>query len=249
MRLAIKIAAALLFAAAACQAGAAAEANIGTGAEPKYDLSEALVYYARLDYPTARRMLLPMANDGNAVAQETLGFMYLRGEGVPADDAIAFRWFKLAALADRPDAEFETGKMYRDGRGVSPDGTAALFWFRRAADRGMTEAFVAVAEMYLGRSGVPPDPAAAFEWLLRAADLGSPEAMYMIGLRYAQGQQDGTRDEIEALKWFDLAYSRAYGTLRDDVARARTNATEHLMPMQVQVALARSRDWRNARPR
>jgi TPR repeat protein len=242
MRLAIGPTAVLLIFVAACQIGA------GAGSEQQYDLSEALVHYAKLDYPTARRMLLPMADSGNAVAQETLGFMYLRGEGVPPDDVVAFRWFRLAALAGRPDAEFEAGKMYRDGRGVSPDGSMALFWFRRAADRGMTDAFVAVAELYLGQGDIPPDPAAASEWLLRAADLGSAEAMYMIGLRCARGQ-DGARDEIEALKWFDLANFRAIGTLRDDIARARMNLAEHLMPMQVQVALTRSRDWMNARQR
>ena len=243
MRLAITTAAALFFTAAACRIGAGAVAE----SQPQYDLSEALVYYARLDYPVARRMLVPMAEDGDAVAQETLGFMYSRGEGVPPDDGIAFRWFKLAALAGRPDAEFETGMMYRDGRGVSPDGKEALLWFRRAADQGMTEAFVAVAELYLGQNGVPPDPAAATEWLLRAADLGSADAMYMIGLRHAEGR-DGARDEIEALKWLDLASSRAIGPLRDDVARARMNVAERLMPIQVQVALTRSRDWKNAHP-
>lgn len=237
VRFMITTIAALLVIAAACPAAA--------GAEQSHDLSEALVHYARLDYPVARRMLLPMADNGNAVAQEVLGYMYSRGEGVPPDDIVAFRWFKLAALAGRPDSEFELGKMYRDGRGVSPDGNAALLWFRRAADRGMTEAFVAVADLYLGQSGVPPDPEAALEWLLRAADLGSAEAMYMIALRYAEGRQ-GARDEIEALKWLDLASSRAMGALRDDIARARMKVAEHLMPMQVQIALTRSRDWKSA---
>lgn len=243
MRLVIKTAAALLITAAACQMGAGADAE----PQPQYDLSEALVHYARLDYPVAYRMLLPMANSGNAVAQETLGFMYSRGEGVPPDDVKAMRWFKFAAIAGRPDAEFETGKFFRDGRGVPADGNAALFWFRRAADHGMTEAFVAVAELYLGQGGMPTDPATASEWLLRAADLGSAEAMYMIGLRYAEGRGEA-RDEIEALKWFELALSRAIGTLRDDVTRARMRMAERLMPMQVQVALTRSRDWKNAHP-
>ncbi|AMN43110.1 tetratricopeptide repeat protein [Rhodoplanes sp. Z2-YC6860] len=241
MRLVMTTAAVLLITAAACRVGAGAEVK----SQPQYDLSEALVYYARLDYPVAYRMLLPMANSGNAVAQETLGFMYSRGEGVAADDVMALRWFKLAAIAGRPDAEFEIGKFFRDGRGVPADGKAALFWFRRAADHGMTEAFVAVAELYLGQSGMPPDPAAASEWLLRAADLGSGEAMYLIGLRYADGR-DEPRDDIEAFKWFDLALSRAIGTLRDDAARARMKMAERLMPMQVQVALTRSRDWKNA---
>jgi len=111
---------------------------------------------------------------------------------------------------------------------VPADGHAALFWFRRAADHGMTEAFVAVAELYLGQGGIPADPTAASEWLLRAADLGSGEAMYLIGLRYAEGQEEA-RDEVEALKWFELALTRAIGALRDNVARRQsTNGLEHV---------------------
>jgi hypothetical protein len=214
-------------------------------AEPVHDLSEALIRYAKLDYPAAHRMLAPLADNGDAVAQEILGFMYARGEGVRRDDAAAFHWFTLAAEAGRPEAQFELGRIYRDGVGVAADGKTALQWLLRAADQGKADAYDAVAELYLGRSGIAADPAAASEWFHRAAEHGSARAMYNIGVRHAAGR-DVPRDEIEALMWFDLAYGDAVGSLRDTIASARVALTERLMPMQVQMALNRSREWTRA---
>jgi TPR repeat protein len=212
-------------------------------AEPPHALSDALIRYAKLDYAKAHQLLWPLADQGNAVAEEILGFMYVRGEGVQRDDAVAFHWFTLAAEAGRPEAQSELGRMYRDGVGVTADGKAALLWFRRAAEQGKTDACNSVGELYhLGSSGIPVDHTAALEWFFRAAERGSAEAMYNIGLRYVAGQ-GVERDEIEAFKWFVLAYGEAVGTLRDTAARARVGLAAHLMPMQVQTGLVRARDW------
>lgn len=212
------------------------------GSEPPRGLTDALVLYAKLDYAAAHRMLAPLADEGDAVAQEILGFMYARGEGVRRDDAVAFHWFALAAEAGRVEAQYELGRLYRDGKGVAADGKAALFWLRRAADHGKTDAYYAIGELYLGQCGIAADPAAASEWFLRAAERGSAQAMYSIGQRYAEGQ-GVPRDEIEALMWFDLAQGDAIGGLRDTIARARVTLAEHLMPMQVQMARVRSHEW------
>lgn len=211
-------------------------------AEPASGLADALIRYAKLEYVQAHRMLAPLADAGDAVAQEILGVMYSRGEGIARDDAVALHWFTLAAEAGRPEAQFELGLIYRDGAGVAADGNTAMVWFRRAAEQGKTDAYNAVAELYLGQHGIPADPAAASEWFLRAAEHGSAQAMYSIGLRYAEGQ-GVLRDEIEALKWFDLAHGEAVGTLHDTIARARVALAERLMPMQVQMAQIRSREW------
>ncbi len=235
IRLAVAAFLAAILMSASCQAGS----------DPPPALADALIRYAKLDYATAYRMLAPLAHDGDAVAQEILGFMYARGEGVPRDDAAAFHWFTLAAQAGRMEAQFELGRMYRDGVGVTADGKTALHWLRRAADHGNTEACDAVAELYLGQRGIAADPAAATEWFLRAAEGGSAQAMYYIGMRYAEGQ-GVPRDEIEALMWFDLALGDAIGSLRDTIARARVALSERLMPMQVQMALIRSRAWTRA---
>jgi len=214
-------------------------------AAPAHALSDALIRYAKLDYATAHHLLRPLADDGDAVAQEILGFIYLHGEGVPRDDAAAFQWFTRAANAGRTEAQFALGRMYRDGLGVTPDREAALLWLRRAAEQGETDACNSLGELYLGSSGVPADHKTALEWFFRAAEDGSARAMYNIGLRYAEGQ-GVDRDEIEAFKWFVLAYGEAVGPLRDSVASARVSLAARLMPLQVQIGLDRAREWTRA---
>ncbi len=50
---------------------------------------EGVVAYSRGDYATALREWRPLAEQGKANAQCTLGLMYDNGEGVPENDAEA----------------------------------------------------------------------------------------------------------------------------------------------------------------
>jgi TPR repeat protein len=47
--------------------------------------------YGRGDYATAMRLWRPLAEQGHAVAQSNLGFLYRTGKGVPQDDAEAVK--------------------------------------------------------------------------------------------------------------------------------------------------------------
>ena len=49
------------------------------------------------DYETAYETWRPMAEQGDAVAQNRLGIMYARGQGVAQDDAEAVRWYQAAS--------------------------------------------------------------------------------------------------------------------------------------------------------
>ncbi len=53
--------------------------------------------YERGDYDTALKEFRPLAEQGEAVAQWSLGIMYERGRGVPQDYVQAYRWYTLAA--------------------------------------------------------------------------------------------------------------------------------------------------------
>ena len=63
--------------------------------------------YKRGDYATALREWRPLAEQGHAKAQYSLGNMYRDGLGVPQDYAQAHMWFNLAA------SRFPPGE-YRD---------------------------------------------------------------------------------------------------------------------------------------
>jgi len=50
------------------------------------------------DYATALRLWRPLADQGTAAAQNSLGFMCDTGRGVPKDYVLAYMWSNLAAL-------------------------------------------------------------------------------------------------------------------------------------------------------
>ena len=97
---------------------------------------EAAEAYKRGDYAAALKLLLPQAAQGNAEAQNNLGLMYYRGEGVPQDREEAVSWFRMAAEKGHSSAQYNLGLTYHKGAGVPQDSAEALKWFRKAAAQG-----------------------------------------------------------------------------------------------------------------
>ncbi|MBI5323466.1 hypothetical protein [Bradyrhizobium sp.] len=58
---------------------------------------DGMVAYNRGDYQPAIKLFRPLAQAGNAKAQNVMGVMYRKGEGVARSSAKAFMWFSLAA--------------------------------------------------------------------------------------------------------------------------------------------------------
>jgi uncharacterized protein len=108
-------------------------AAVGTAAAgPLDDAREA---YQRGDYATAYRLFQPMADHGDAAAQNNLGVIYSHGEGVPQSYAEAFKWFHRAADQGDAAAQFNLGLMYRMGQGVLQNYVLAHMWLNLAASR------------------------------------------------------------------------------------------------------------------
>jgi hypothetical protein len=211
-------------------------------AEPLISLNDALVRYARAEYLVALEMLLPLAEGGDLVAQEIVGFMYTRGEGVETDLVIAFAWLERAALGGRTEAQFELGRIYRErAAGLSEDGGPALFWFKRAAHQDAPHAMNAVGELYLGFGGAAAQQA-AMAWFLCSAENGSWQAMLHIATMYRFGL-GVEHDEIEEFKWIELA-AREDGFLTFGTANiARTEMAARLTPAAVQKGSSRAKEW------
>src|SRR5262245_6412249 len=93
-----------------------------------YALADALMPYAQRDYVRALRLLAPLAEQGNAIAQLKLGMIFLRGKVDSPDHVVALRWFTKAAEQGQAAAQFELGRIYRDGLGTPVDGRAAVYW-------------------------------------------------------------------------------------------------------------------------
>jgi hypothetical protein len=76
------------------------------------------------------------AKKGDAIAQYTLGYMYLIGQGVPRDDEQAAYWYKKAAEQGEVSAQFNLGVMYSKGIGVIQNYKLAYVWDNLAAAQG-----------------------------------------------------------------------------------------------------------------
>ena len=70
------------------------------------DITAGLGAYQSGDYATALRELTPLAKQGDARAQFSLGVMYEDGKGVPQDYKTAVKWYRLAAEQGDADAQF-----------------------------------------------------------------------------------------------------------------------------------------------
>src|SRR5215813_2876010 len=67
-------------------------------------LEDADAAVKRRDYATAVRLIRPLAEQGDATAQYTLGVFYDNGLGVPQDHISAYMWLNLSAAQGRDGA-------------------------------------------------------------------------------------------------------------------------------------------------
>src|SRR5258705_3961594 len=116
---------------------------------------DAVDAHRRGDYLTALRLIRPLANDGDAVAQYNLGLMYATGQGVSQDYVMAAIWFRKSAEQGYAVAQSNLGGFYRDGRGVQPASTEAGKWFSKAADQGDAIGQYLLGLQWAAGEGVP----------------------------------------------------------------------------------------------
>ena len=116
------------------------------------------------------------ANAGDAQAQDTLGFAYANGLGVPQDYAQAAAWRRKSAEQGYARAQWRLGYAYERGQGVPQDYVQAVAWYRKAADQGDADAQSFLGFAYERGQGVPQDYAQAAAWTRKAADQGDASA-------------------------------------------------------------------------
>ena len=128
------------------------------------------------DYATALQEWRPLAEQGNALAQYNLGFMYDNGYGVPQDYVEAVKWYRLAAEQGNAEAQASLGFMYKSGYGVPQDYAEAAKWYRLAAEQGNARAQTNLGFMYANGYGVPQDSVMAHRWFNIASANGLADA-------------------------------------------------------------------------
>ena len=157
------------------QDDADAQARLGQAAQAQ-PMQECDRYYENILYAKALACYKPLAEQGNAEAQDKLGSMYEFGQGVPEDYQQAVYWYKKAADQGVANALIRLGMIYQHGIGVPEDKQQALSWYRKAADQGDANALMILGGMYELGDGVPQDYNQAVSWIKKAADQGNAKA-------------------------------------------------------------------------
>lgn len=152
----------------------------------------------------ALRYWMPLARDGNALAENNLGVMYQRGLGVAQDFQKARFWFEKAANQNLGEAKVNLGLLFFDGSGVPQDYEKAFTLFSSAAREKIPEALHMLGlQMYSGL-GVPVDFQQAFQNFKDSALLGYPESQYMMAYIYQAGDLGRERPDL-AYVWSKIA--------------------------------------------
>ncbi|KAJ3513423.1 hypothetical protein NLJ89_g2960 [Agrocybe chaxingu] len=156
-----------------------------------------------------------------AAAAAYLGRMYLRGEGVKVDYAMAKAWFDRGAEHGDRECHNGLGIVYRDGLGVRQDVKHAMLHFNAAAGQELAEAQVNIGKYHYYRGEVP----LATTYFETAVRSGSPfEAYYYLAeLHSAQASNAALPSHLTssscamAVSFYKLVAER--GVWEDDLLR------------------------------
>jgi TPR repeat protein len=126
--------------------------------------------WVRGDYKKAMKLLLPLAESGDAVAQHRIGVMYVLGQGVEKDSAKAVEWYAKAAEQGQAESQHGLGLRLLWGDGAEKNPQKAATWFTAAANQGVSDSATWLGDMYFNGNGVAQDPVEGYKWLLLAKD-------------------------------------------------------------------------------
>ena len=178
--------------------------------DPDAQFFAAFAYHKGLGVPKddveAMRWLRAAARQGDAAAQNNLGVMYKKGEGLSEPDPVqALKWFRAAARQKDPAGIHNLAGMYHMGEGgLEPDTEKAARLNLEAAEMGWADAQYNLGVSYARGIGFERDRREAVRWLRKAAMQDHPEAQNSLGVAYSDGK-GVERDDEEAVKWFRAA--------------------------------------------
>ena len=92
--------------------------------------------FQKPDFKQAFEWASRSAEKSNRGGQETLGQLYLNGQGVEKDFSKAIFYFRLSAAQNNPWAQNALGSVYENGWGVPSNYDEAARWYLKAAAQG-----------------------------------------------------------------------------------------------------------------
>lgn len=181
-------------------------------------MENARIAYFEGDFLTALSTWRPMAEQGDARAQNNLGILYRNGEGLVQDFDQARAWLLRSAAQGHAQAQYSLGIMYDFGYGVPQNYPEALRWYQQAAALGNSDAQYSLGVLYAEGRGVARSLAEAARWYGQAAQLGHANAQNILARMYVEGE-GVAQDNGEALRLFTLAAAQQHSEAVENIAK------------------------------
>jgi TPR repeat protein len=144
------------------------------------------------------------ADQGNALAQNYVGWCYQNGIGVHPDKAEAFRYYKMSADQGNADAQNKIGWRYQNGDNIDIDKAAAFRYYKMSANQGNSLAQNNIGWCYQNSIGVNVNNPEAFRHYKMSADQGNTDAQNNVGFCYQNGV--GVKaDKTEAFRYYKMS--------------------------------------------
>lgn len=106
-----------------------------------------------------------------------LAMKHIYGDGVPEDNALAFRLLAQARDLGHIEAAYNLGICYHYGYGVSIDLHKAFELYLESANAGYGKGMELVGRFYNRGIYVKPDRGQAEKWLYKAMESSDPDAV------------------------------------------------------------------------
>lgn len=149
----------------------------------------------------AAQAILLAAGEGLVDAQALLGQILLDGRGIEQDQALALRWFGIAAQRGHLMARNMLGRCHEHGWGCPADAGIAAGHYHQAATAGLDWALYNYANLLATGRGVEQNHAQALACYRRAAQLGHAKSMNLLG-RYLEEGLVCPADPQAARDWY-----------------------------------------------
>ncbi len=200
-------------------APAASQGGVSSATAPLTGIAAAEAAYGQGDLETAFNLLVPLAEGGDALAMQRIGYMYSEGLFVQRDIGSAIEWLERAVDAGNDNARTLLVQLLNQrAESEGGAGAQAVADLERAAALGDPQAQAVIGSYYLvGAEGLPRDPARAIELLTVAGEAGDVRAQSNLGYVYATGTGADV-DHEQARYWYQQAAEA--GMVRAQVAYA-----------------------------
>lgn len=166
--------------------------------------------FAKPDYVAAYRECLPLARQGDGIAQAIIGYLYDFGQGgLPQDYTQAATWYQLALGQNVPLALNNMGELYQYGLGVSQNDQKAFELYLKSSAQGNRKGQYLAGYFYEQGRATTKNYTKALELYRKSADQGYAQAQNAMGYMYEFGY--GVKSDVDqALTWYRKAADQEY---------------------------------------